>query len=200
MDDQQKLFLMQRQALKPESWRVYRARKGQGSALTVDFRLEPTWKTGPQGTVYVSTLDGGMWLQIVPESGVDSGGNATFNWQGGVRAKLGVPDISGLLVAMREVRLRGRAVPEYLGPRRKQGTEWVPTDPTKTTVGLTHRFGEGAEVRTTIIQYKFDAGGGFLSISESAQSKGGIKLNLSEELQWQRVLEASLDTMLRWGM
>jgi hypothetical protein len=185
--------------LRPEKWRVYRARAGSGSALTVDLRLDPEWGAGSSGAPFVKSVAGGLWVQIVPE-GPAKGGQATFQWTAGVRAKFGVPDVSGLLVAMREVRVRGRAVPDQLGPRRKVDGQWVLTDQTKTTVGFTHRFAGAAGPRTTIIQYQFQADGGTLSISESAESRGRIRLSLSEELQWQVVLERALGVMLQWGL
>lgn len=166
-------------------------RSGAGSALQVELRLAPRWVALEKGGGFFdrqASKDGGCFLELVPQIGVDEQGNARFGWgneETMLRAKLGVPDLSALLTAMREVRWLGREVPPAL--RGSKGGEW--------DVSLFHKVGQSA----TVITYTFEEAQSVLRISKSKDHWRTISLQLHEELVLQRYLEHCLDAYLIVG-
>lgn len=174
-------------AFNPEPVRIYKPQQnGQGTALSMDLRLDLIF--GP-GFVDQRESSGGLFLVMAPQSGVNTAGNATFDWPSqdnpkpGISAKLGTTDISSLLVGIRYARIRHELIPESLRPK---------TDTVGNTVGLFHSFGEGAKRSTTAITLQFAADGSFLKISKSKDLQRSIKLSLTEEFQFERALEHAL--------
>lgn len=169
----------------PEAMYVYKPRQdGSGAALKLDLRLTPSFNE--KG--FVHKVDGGLYLELAAQTGKGDDGYARFGWQEDSRltAKLGVPDISAILLALRTVRVVGKKIPE--GIRAKTDTEG-------TTVGLFHRFDKD----TTAIDVKFAADGSFIRISKSKEWYRSIKLTLSEELVVEAYLQKALQAFLAAG-
>lgn len=170
--------------------------KGTGQALKLQLRLTPKWIPTDNGGYFDKDANkrGGLFLELVPQSGNDGKGNATFAWQDAdkvIRVKFGMPDIVGLLAAIREYRLRGAPVPVYLregkGPAKAQSPD--------NKVFLFHKTEKGS----TIITYEFREEDSVLRISKGKDNARSIAINLGEEVLFQRVLEMALDAYLRVG-
>lgn len=186
---------------RPQPFKVYKPQKGNGTALGVELRLDPEWRQSDRGTDYMKEVDGGLFVVLAPEEGVNDRGDPKFAWSDKARrvtVKFGLPDISAMLLGMREVRVRGKTVPDSIAPKRKNRdtNQWELTDPTKTTVGMTHKSAD----HTAIITYKFEAAGSHLSMSESKEKRRSIKLSLAEELQFQAYLEHAMHMFLKVGL
>jgi hypothetical protein len=162
---------------RPREMYVYKPRQdGSGTALKVQLRVIPEF---PPDKTYISKVDGGLFLELAPQLGEKGpDGFARFDWATDghkITAKLGVPDITTILVGIREVRYRGKATPK--STRTKSDTDG-------TTVSMFHKF----EASTTSIALKFEADATILYVSKSKDVKQSIKLTLQEE----RALEAYL--------
>ena len=171
--------------LNPESLYVYKPMKsGKGAALKVDLRLVPTY--GETG--YVADVKGGLFVELAAQEG-EKDGFPTFGWKSEdkLSAKLGIPDVTAILVGLREVRLRGKVVPAGI---RSKGDE------KGTTVGMFHVFKD----ETTAIQLQFGADGSFLQISKSKEERRSIKLTLQEEVQLEIYLRFALQRLLQVGV
>ena len=151
---------------------------GGGAALKLQLRLKPI--LNQKG--YIHTVDGGLYLELAAQTGKGEDGHARFGWQDNLKltAKLGVSDISALLLGFRYVRHLEKKLPDAI---RAKG------DQEGTSLGLFHRFGKA----TTAIDVKFAADGSFVRVSKSKTSYRSIKLSLTEEL----VIEAYLQHALR---
>lgn len=165
-------------------------RSGTGQALKLQLRLEPKWINTESGGYFdrEANKQGGLFLELVPQSGKDDNGNATFAWRDDskvIRCKLGIPDITGLLTAIREYRILNRVVPPYLQGKaaKENGVE------------LFHKFERGS----TIISYSFDEQQSILRISKGKDLYRSIAITLGEELLLQRYLELALDAYLKVG-
>jgi len=169
----------------PEAMYVYKPRQdGSGAALKLDLRLTPSFNE--KG--FVHKVEGGLYLELAAQTGKGEDGYARFGWQEDSRltAKLGIPDISAILLALRTVRIIGKKVPEAI--RAKNDTEG-------TTVGLFHKF----EKDTTAIDLKFAADGSFIRVSKSKDWHRSIKLTLSEEIVVEAYLQKALQAFLAAG-
>ena len=172
----------------PQPYLVYKpTKKGSGSALRLQLRLEPEWQ---EEETYVRPLvkgNGGCFLELAAQTGF-SDGNASFGWGDDslVRAKLGLQDVMKLLTAIREVRVAGHEVPPAL--RGKSGDEWM--------VELFHQFNGS----TTIISMKFEADRSFVRIGKSKDHHRSIALDMHEERGFERYLELTLEGFLRVGV
>jgi hypothetical protein len=181
-------------AINPQPVRVYKPRQGGGgAALKLQLRLEPTIKRSDSGAEFIDEVDGGLFVELAAQEGeVRSGAKQfpAFGWASPslVRAKLGMPDITGLLVAFREVRLRGRPVPVSLQP--KQASE-----KSAQQVGMFHKFGQSS----TALTYTFEPDGSSLYVSKSKDLRRSITLSLSEELLVESYLRLALDAFVRVG-
>lgn len=166
-------------------------RSGNGKALQVELRMSPKYCLTEGGTAYFdgeANKEGGCFLELVAQSGMDANGNARFAWddeKAMLRVKLGAPDLAALLTAIREVRHLGREVPADL--RGKAGDEWA--------VQLFHRTPSSS----TLVQYSFAADRSTLRISRSKDHWRSIELTLAEELVLERMLQLSLDAYLTTG-
>jgi hypothetical protein len=176
--------LEQREKLwwKPEALHVYKPqRSGGGTALKIQVKLLPGFTD--RGFVDPESLRG-VWVDLAEQTGVKDG-YAQFDWAHPVTAKLGLPDLSGILVAIREFRA-GRPLPATLLPKRP--TE-IPC------VEFFHRFGEAS----TVVTYAFGPDHAFLRISKGKDRRRTIRVTLAEELVLARYLELGLDALLRTG-
>ena len=164
---------------------IYKPRAdGSGAALKLQLRLKPT--LNEKG--YIHTVDGGLYLELAAQTGKGEDGYARFGWQDNLKltAKLGVPDISAILLGLRYVRHLDKKLPDAI---RAKG------DQEGTSLGLFHRFGEA----TTAIDVKFAADGSFLRISKSKTWYRSIKLTLTEELVIEAYLQQALQAFLAVG-
>ena len=157
---------------------------GGGAALKLQLRLKPSFNA--KG--YVDAVEGGLYLELVAQTGKGEDGHARFGWQDNLKltAKLGVPDISALLLGFRYVRHLEKKLPDAI---RAKG------DQEGTSLGLFHRFGEA----TTAIDIKFAADGSFIRVSKSKTWYRSIKLSLAEELLFEAYLRLALDGFLAVG-
>lgn len=148
---------------------------GTGRALKVQIRLQPQFKGS-----FVRAA-GAVFLEWVPQKpSRDDDGNAQFDWENPLTAKLGIPDLTSLLYA---IRCRVLRVPVSA------------KDPA--AVSLFHKFEDkaGGE-QTTVIKYELQKTNAILSISKSKTERSSISLTLQEEL----ALELYLQHALQWSM
>lgn len=165
-------------------------RSGTGQAMKVQLRLSPKWVETADGGFFdrEANKQGGLFVEIAPQ-GPKVGDYPTFLWRDAaqvMRAKLGVPDMVGWLVAYREYRVCRADVPLYLQSN---------TQPKANQLSLFHKTKAGS----TIITYTFDEAQGILRISKGADRARSIALNLGEELAFARYLELALDAHLKIG-
>jgi hypothetical protein len=161
---------------------------GKGQALKLQLTLRPKLVDGADYFDRESLKQGGLFLEIAPQ-GPTQNGNATFLWRDDaqlVRAKLGVPDIAGLLLAIRSYRLQALEVPAALQDRK---------NPQGHVVSLFHKNPNGS----TIITYEFRELDSILGISHSDGRRRSISLRATDEFVFQRYLELSLDAYLKVG-
>ena len=171
--------------LSPQPTYVYKPRPdGSGAALKLDLRLKPI--RNDKG--YIQAVEGGLFLELAAQVGKGEDGYARFGWQdeGRLTAKLGVPDISAILLGLRYVRQLVKKVPDGI---RAKG------DQDGTSLGLFHKFGDDS----TAINLKFAADGSFLRISKSKTWERSIKLSLTEELVIETYLQLALRAFLAVG-
>lgn len=148
---------------------------GTGVAMKLDLRLKPTFGDGE----FVSEVDGGLFLELVAQSGKDDRNNPTFGWKDNdkrITAKLGLPDISGMLYAIRTTRVLGKKLPP------------TKNDDSGALLVMFHKY----EEESTIIKMKFEAKGTVIEISKSKENRRSIMLSLSEEIELQSYLQHSL--------
>src|SRR6266487_4390492 len=103
----------------PEPMYVYKPRQtGDGAALKLDLRLKPI--RNDKG--YIHAVEGGLFLELAAQTGKGEDGYARFGWQdaGRLTAKLGVPDISAILLGLRSVRQLEKKVPEGIRAKGDQ--------------------------------------------------------------------------------
>lgn len=166
--------------------------KGTGQALKLQLRLAPKWVATEGGQGYfdaAANKQGGLFLEIAPQGPKDGKGNPTFLWQDAeklIRCKLGIPDMTGLLVAIREFRLARAEVPVYLQDRK---------NPQSNVVSLFHKNKTGS----TIISYTLEDQQSILRISKGKDQARSIALTLGEEIILQTVLGQALRVYLKVG-
>lgn len=182
----------------PQPVLIYKPQKaGNGQALKIDLRLEPDFKVSDTGATFIEkNKRQGLFLEIVPQSGSNGEGFATFGWNDPtlVRTKLGLPDISKMLVSIERYRRLGLDVLPAWQARGKEG-------PQANVLGSFHKFGAGS----TTITYTFLPEAGQLRVSKQAV-KGGpvtsrsIQLDLAEEVLFEEVLRQALTGFVRTGL
>lgn len=187
-------------SLQPEPMYVYKPRPdGSGTALKANLRLVPEFATADDGKEFVRNVDGGLFLELVPQIGkTQDGKHATFGWTDprAIRVKVGLADQLALLTAMREVRSRGKAVPAMLRPKlRTDNPSEEDLKRQATTVALFHRFGGSS----TAINYQFSVDSSTLSVSKSADLRRQVTFTLMDEVMFERYLQLGLDAYVRWG-
>lgn len=181
---------------KPAERRIYKPQNdNSGTCLKIQLRLEPQFATNDKGAEYVDRrlTDGGLFLELVPQGPEKTpNGEAKFLYDSPKRviALLGTPDVSGMLAAYRDVRLRGLGVPAYL-LKRSKGT----VDPM--TVSLFHQTPGGGNC---VIQWTFSDNGSRLRISRAADHAQTITLTLGEELVLVDLLERALTAFNDLGL
>lgn len=148
---------------------------GTGRALRVQIRLRPTFRGN------IPRAAGAVFLELAAQkSERDANGNALFDWENTLTAKLGVPDLTGILYAMRCRVLR------------------IPvSEKDSASISLFHQFkdAEGSE-QSTVIKYELQKDRAMLSVSKSKTVRSSIGLTLQEEV----ALEAYLQHALQWAM
>jgi len=177
-------------ALNPHDLRFFRPSMrdvAKGKAMKLDLRLSPRYND--RG--YIEEVDGGLFLEIVPQKSLKSGGaDATFDWetpQTKVTAKLGRADIAALLLGIRSRWLR------YPLPEKISGSAKAVATEKGFVIKLFHQF-EGKDGKTTTaINYHVNKDStAFLELSRSATQRGDIVLSLTEELELECYLESAL--------
>lgn len=180
---------------------------GSGTALKLNTRLQFEWKDieeAPPRRIHTRTR-GGLFIDFAKQKPAkDEKGNANFDWtntQTLVTAKLGLVDLSGLLVAYREVRKQRRPVPVSLRPVARDTDTPEQIERKTLTASFTHKPGLAGSTGkgTTIISYTFESDGGVFRVSKSKEQVGQIKLTLAEEFRVFRMFDLAMDTLLRTG-
>ncbi len=162
----------------PEPLLVYKPRgPGKGVAMKLGLRIEPEF-----GETYVAGHDGGLYLEMASE-GESSGEHASFRWKdekARVTAKLGVPDVSAMIFAYQQVRIRGKAIPSpYKGKTTIENAD---------VLSMIHQFGG----ITTFIDWTFTKKGSFLRVAKNDGRALSISLSLTEEVQVHLYLTTAL--------
>jgi hypothetical protein len=186
------LYRLAMTTLRPEPVVIYKPKKGNGLAAKFNLRLLPKYESSEaDGPEYLKDVDGGLFVDLVAE-GPEKNGFPTFKWDDRaslVTAKLGLPDVSNLLVAIRDFRGRGLEVPTYL---RGQAASAKPNQ-----VSLFHKHDVAG---TTGISYTFQEESSILRVSKSKDKFASIALTLSEEVILEQYLRHALDAFIRVGM
>lgn len=176
---------------------------GDGQALKLNLRFKFEWGSKPNAAeYYLKRSKGGLFVDFAKQGPANAGGNATFKWTDRsslVTAKLGLPDLSGLLVAYRIVRQEGHAVPTTMRPQPRDADDAAAQQRKAATVAFTHKSLQAGKPGTTIISYEFTAQGGTFRVSKSKELVGQVTLTLAEELRFMRYLELALDSVMRVG-
>lgn len=162
---------------------------GGGAAMKIQLRLEPVWDKDGGFFTKESLKQGGLFLDLAAQNeGTDAGGNPTFNWETGalITAKLGIPDMTAILVGIREFRKNRADIPVYLRPKSGEAN----------VVNLFHKNPKGG---STIITLTFEDEKSILRISKGPQQFRSIALSMSEELILESYLALALDAFLRVG-
>lgn len=158
----------------------------KGNAMKVELNLRPEYLNG----YLTSKVEGGLFMQIVGQTGVDQHANASFDWKGtkgtSVSAKLGLPDLHAILYCFKVVRERGGEVPTNF--RGKQ-------HPQPDTLEIFHRF----EKSTTVIRVTFKEQGTIWNISKGPELRRSIAVAVHEEVSLLAYLEHSLKMFLMVG-
>lgn len=181
----------------------------QGQALKLNMKLDFTFgKTEPKDdeppVTYLESTKGGLFVDFAKQLPQKVDGHARFAWTDTktlVTAKLGLVDLSGLLVAYRAVRETGKQVPQALWPLMRDNDTEEQLARKRRTAAFTHKpaLAGSPNKATTIIQYTFEADGGVFRISKSKDAVGSINLTLSEEYRVFRLFDMALDTLIRTG-
>lgn len=187
------LYVLATTVFSPQQHVIYKPTKaGTGQALKIQLRLEPKWVATAEGGGYfdgTANKDGGLFLEIAPQGAANGDGYPTFLWSATeqlLRCKLGIPDITGLLVALQQYRVARVDVPSYLRDKNNGSPN---------EVFLFHKFKSGS----TIITYRFEEESAILRISKGKDRYRSISLNLGEELIFRTFLEMALEAYLRVG-
>lgn len=163
--------------------------KAKSAAAKFGYRVKPfTDDKGYQRFV------ASFFAEIVPPDMTKNGQYIEFDWKGeqGLSAKLGLPDLSAMLLGYREVRIKGGEVPPSIRPIVKTDTGWGP-ETKGNAVGLVHKF----EDTMTTIKWSFHPEKGSLfEIARGRDNKFVISLTLQEEVQLVAYLELGLKALL----
>lgn len=182
--------------LNPRPLVVYKPRpEPTGAALKVGYRVARATKDDGSPATYFT---GGCFLEIVPQIPSENE-FAAFDWKGtgGLTVKLGLPDLSAMLLAYRKVRDQGSEIPERYRPvTRGANGKFVPDD-SGMQLALVHKNQEVA----TVIKWSFDASkGSFLEITRGKGNRRSISLTLSEELLLVEYLKHALSALVLAGV
>ena len=179
---------------RPAERRIYKLKQKpplNGQALKLNLRLEPAFNGD-----FISIIDGGLFCEIAPQAPtLNEKGYPTVEHDAPTRvvAKLGVPDVSGLVAAYEAVRLRHQPVPVYLRKGKKlEDKKAAPTN----LATFFHDTGDGTN---TVITWEFREDDSVLRMSKSKPQTQQITLTVGEEVVLYRYLLTSLDAMLEVG-
>lgn len=169
--------------------------ESKGGALKIGYRFAPLAKE--DGTPSLQ-FTGGVFLELVSQIASD-GEHPRFDWKGAEKptivVKLGLPDLSAMLLSYKYVRELGRVIPERMRPVSKEGTKFVP-DPSGMALALIHK----TDTATKTIKWTFDpTRGSFVDISQGREFRKSVSLTLTEELQFVRYLQLAMDALLLTG-
>jgi hypothetical protein len=183
------LYRIGASTLRPEPIVFYKPKKtGDGVAAKFNLTLRPVYD--PEDG-FVKEVDGGLFLDLVAQGDTNAAGFPTFKWTDRdtlITAKFGLPDVSGLLAAIRDFRVRGIEVATYL-----RGKD-------KTKGNVVSFFHKSGAADTTAITYTFDAESSAMRLSKSREKSRSVSLTLGEELILQKYLEFALDAFVRVGL
>lgn len=166
----------------------------KGGALKLGYRVERAVREDGTPAPFFT---GGCFLETAQEIQSDNQ-YPKFDWrEGTLTAKLGLPDLSAMLLSYRTVRHFGGLVPEKLRPMNKDASgKWVP-DPTGMAVSLIHKSQTNTEAPATVIKWIFDTTrGSLVEISKGKNARKTVSLSPTEELQFARYLELAMDALL----
>lgn len=196
----------------PEALVFHKPRGGNGNAAKFQLRVKANLTTSDAGSLFIDkkTLKGGLFVDIAAEDGFierDGKKYAKFAWEEDagakrVTAKLCRPDISGLLVSLREMRhnplrwVDGKIVPNVV-PFFHQPKNEPDAAKAGRTFNAFHKFGKTIN---TAITYVFEPQGGILAISKSKEVRRSIAISLSEEVMLERFLQNALDVYVATGL
>ena len=121
--------------------------------------------------------------------------DATFDYDSPNRvgAKLGLPDITALITAIR-CRWARLQLPEAIQAKDRAANALRPD-----TVGIFHKFEKDGVKSTTSIEYQLVKDGAYLSMSKSATQRQRMKLTITEEIQLEAALLHALQMFQRTG-
>lgn len=185
--------------LQPAERRIFKLKQREplnGNGLSLNLRLEPVYKElapraeGESPRTLVDYYDGGLFLEIKPQAPtMTSKGYPQLDHESPARvvAKLGMPDVSGMLAAYDAVRRRNAAVPTYLQDRRS---------PQPNVLSLFHQTPNGT---STAITWTFQEESSTLRLSKSKDHSQQINLTIGEELIVAAYLERAIDAFLMVG-
>lgn len=182
-------------SMTPEPMLVYKPRldkktnKPIGKALKLQLRIAPTFGHDSTGGVYVAQHSGGLFVEVVQQTGVNpDNGTATFGWAGDEHrsvAKLGVPDISALLLGYQRKRLLGQPIPPPFCGNDTKGER----------ISLIHTSESGS----TVIMWAFTDKGSFFRVMRKGGNDFSISLSFAEEILFENYLRMALTTFQSIG-
>lgn len=177
--------------IRPEPVTFFKPQKnGNGVAARFNLRLQPKYVEEEKGG-YLDEVEGGLFVDLVAQGDTNAQGFPTFKWQDAasiVRAKLGLVDVTNLLAAIRDFRVRGVEVATYLRGRDKAKNN---------VVSLFHQTDQSG---TTGISYEFGPESSVLAISKSRDLRKSVSLTLGEEVALVAYLELALRAFLLLGV
>lgn len=154
-----------------------------GVALKIQIRLEPSFRADGHLTPPDSKTTGVFILWAPQKPDLNDNGFAQFDYENGWSAKLGRPDLSQLITAIR-CRQTRQPVPGSTGD----------------ACDLFHSFGEGAERKTTTMRYQLVKDAAFFSIKKTKTGDPlKIRLSLAEEVELEIYLTEALRLAQRIG-
>lgn len=164
----------------------------RGVACKISYRFFVPEVEGKPATFF----NGGCFLEIVTQLPESTDEYPRFDWKNdngkNVTVKLGLPDLSAMLLAYREYRVFRRPVPTAVRPIAKVDGKWVPSAE-ENQLGLVHKF----ENETTFIKWTFsDDNRSMLEIAKSKELRRSVSLGVAEELQLTRYMELAMDALL----
>lgn len=197
MDPKQQLtevFRLAGTQLRPAQRSIYKLKQRPpltGQVLKMNQRLEPVYEQIEGGREVLKQVDGGLFFELVPQAPqLNDKGFAEGDHQSPKRviAKLGMPDISGLLAGFEAYRRRNLEVPTYLRSQKGQGPA--------NSIALFHQTGDGT---STAITWTFDAESSTLRLSKSKDQSLSITLTVGEELVVEAYLRHALAAFIAVG-
>lgn len=174
---------------------------GSGSAGKFNVRLVEEYGVA-DGKRYWKKTKGGLFVDLAKQGPQNPQGDATFGWrqeQGLITAKLGLPDLSALLVGYRAVRELGKQVPVELRPQVRESDDDTARQRKALTVSMFHKAQGRAGGTSTAITYEFTANGGTLRVSKSKELARTLNVSLAEEYRLFKFFDSGLGALMKLG-